>query len=84
MQKLVFLAFEMESRYMQEIIFEGDVFADMLDPNWVDSNTSGPPLRLNHYKIQSRDFFETMKMKRGAADVPENYDLRTEKIYSLF
>ena len=48
----------------------------MLDPNWVDTITSGPPLRLNHYMLQSREFFESVKMKRGAADVPEHYDLR--------
>jgi len=57
--------------------FEGEVFADMLDPNWVDSSTSGPPLQLNHYLVQSEEFYKTVKMKRGAADVPEHYDLRT-------
>jgi hypothetical protein len=57
--------------------FEGEVFSEMLDPNWVDTTTSGPPLRLNHYMLQSREFFESVKMKRGAADVPEHYDLRT-------
>jgi len=57
--------------------FEGEVFADMLDPNFVDSLSSGPPLQLNHYLVQSKEFYENVKMKRGAADVPEHYDLRT-------
>jgi len=61
--------------------FEGEVFADMLDPNFVDSLSSGPPLRLHHYMIQSREFYETVKMKRGAADVPEHYDLRTKEYF---
>ena len=61
--------------------FEGEVFADMLDPNFIDSLSSGPPLRLHHYMIQSREFYETVKMKRGAADVPEHYDLRTKEYF---
>ena len=36
----------------------------------------GPPLQLNHYPVQSRAFFEEVKMKRGAADVKENEKVR--------
>lgn len=33
---------------------------------------SPPGIQLNHYKIQSREFFGTVKMTRGAADMVEN------------
>lgn len=57
--------------------FEGEVFPDMFDPNVVDENTSGPPLQLNHYLVQSEEFYKTVKMKRGAADIPEHSIIRT-------
>jgi len=57
--------------------FEGEVFANMFDPNWVDTSISGPPLQINHYLVQSEEYFKTVKMKRGAADVPEHSNIRT-------
>jgi hypothetical protein len=34
--------------------------------------TNPPGIQLNHYAIQSKEFFEKVKMARGAADVTEN------------
>lgn len=59
----MFLTFEMEFWYAGDR-FEGDILADMLDPNWVDSSTSGAPLRLHHFMILSRVFYESIKVKR--------------------
>lgn len=41
---------------------------------------AGPPLQLNHYPIQSWSYFESIKMKRGAADLAE-YEKVRDKAY---
>ena len=42
---------------------------------------AGPPLQLNHYPVQSLTFYETVKMKRGAADTRDNEWIRTRAYF---
>lgn len=46
-----------------------------------DLRRAGPPLQLNHYPVQSLTFFETVKMKRGAADTRDNEFIRTRAYF---
>ena len=46
-----------------------------------DLRRAGPPLQLNHYPVQSLTFFETVKMKRGAADTRDNEWIRTRAYF---
>ena len=45
---------------------------------------AGPPLQLNHYPVQSWQYFETVKMKRGAADHKDNEFIRTKKYFDAY
>jgi hypothetical protein len=42
---------------------------------------AGPPLQLNHYPVQSWQFFEAVKMKRGAADDQQNEWIRDRNYF---
>jgi len=41
-------------------------------------------LQLNHYVIQSKEYFEKVKMKRGAADGIEHENIRTWKYFNEY
>jgi hypothetical protein len=41
-------------------------------------------LHLNHYSIQSKEFWQKVKMTRGAADSREHENIRTMKIFDAF
>jgi len=41
-------------------------------------------IRLNHYPIQSKDYFMNIKMKRGDVSVPENENIRTIEYFEMY
>ena len=45
---------------------------------------AGPPLQLNHYPIQSWEFFESVKMRRGAADVADSENARDRAYFEKY
>jgi hypothetical protein len=62
-------------RVTGEMVFAGDryeqeMFTDIHNINEnINTIISGPPLQLNHFLIQSQEFYRTVKMTRGAADL---------------
>jgi len=64
--------------------YERELLTDMFDSRAVDIFTSGPPLQLNHFAIQSMDFYRNVKMTRGAADMLDFEEIRTWKYFQFY
>ena len=53
-------------------------------PVATDFRRAGPPLQLNHYPIQSWEYFERVKMRRGAADVAISENVRDKAYFEKY
>ena len=50
----------------------------------INSTDNDTKIRLNHYIIQSLEYFQKVKMTRGAADTQQNENIRTIEVFNQY
>ena len=72
-------------RFVGEHLSPTLIRSDMqFGPTRTDLGQAGPPLQLNHYTVQSWEFFESVKMRRGAADVADSENVRDRAYFEKY